>query len=228
MEHSCCAPTTSKKTFIDNFCTFSCKVLYRRQSVSANGSTADVGLIDDVSSGFDSGAPSSSWSGSNGGGFCSEQNVLTAAAAPGLALKLNPIGTTFAGSGDHSPLAGGSPGWPGTAGSGAIGPLQGPGPSSMTSFTAATFAQTKFGSTKMKSHGATRPSRLSPTSAAIAVAAVGADGCATAPRISPTGANSTLASSRVRWNHSPTAVISQSPLAAAAGIVKHESNCYCY
>ena len=62
-----------------------------------------------------------------------------------------------------------SPGWSPTAGSSGASPVTGgntrglhPPVVTTTCFTAATFAQTKFGSTKMKSQGPQRPSRLSP------------------------------------------------------------------
>jgi len=62
-----------------------------------------------------------------------------------------------------------SSGWSSTGGSGGGGsPVAGGNtrvlqpPATTTCFTAATFAQTKFGSTKMKSQGPQRPSRLSP------------------------------------------------------------------
>jgi len=68
-------------------------------------------------------------------------------------------------------VGGPSPGWS-SAGGGGASPVAGggtsrvlppPPPTTTTCFTAATFAQTKFGSTKMKSQGPQRPSRLSPT-----------------------------------------------------------------
>jgi len=62
-----------------------------------------------------------------------------------------------------------SPGWSSTGGSGGGTSTVAGGntrilqpPATTTCFTAATFAQTKFGSTKMKSQGPQRPSRLSP------------------------------------------------------------------
>lgn len=96
-----------------------------------------------------------------------------------------------------------------------------------TCFTAATFAQTKFGSTKMKTQGPVRPSKLSPVGASagnmpaadviglhVATVAVAAATSGT-PRLSPTGM---IPSGR--WN----TLNSTSPVlisASTAGI-----NCY--
>jgi len=89
---------------------------------------------------------------------------------------------------------------------------------SVGTFTAATFAQTKFGSTKMKTHGPARPSKLSPT--AVLVGAGHEGGLPAVTRLSPTG-NPSVVNAVGRWNLSPTTAVvgclPQSPLGSAAG-----------
>jgi len=89
-----------------------------------------------------------------------------------------------------------------------------PPPSTTPCFTAATFAQTKFGSTKMKSHGPQRPSRLSPTEAPLGGAAgfpsrlsPSSAPLSTCWGLSPTGGPSPTASrlQSLLQQHSPTA-----------------------
>jgi len=92
-----------------------------------------------------------------------------------------------------------SPGWSSTGGSGSgASPVAGgtarvlhPPPPNTTCFTAATFAQTKFGSTKMKSQtGPQRPNRLSPIESL------------------PTGFTPRLSPSSGCWGLSPTSGLS--------------------
>jgi hypothetical protein len=79
-----------------------------------------------------------------------------------------------------------------------------PVPATATCFTAATFAQTKFGSTKMKNQAPQRPSRLSPIEAAAVSGYIG--------RLSPTGpAAAAAALAPGGWTLGPTAAAAALP-----------------